>query len=175
VIDPFAATSLGPVPVRNRFVKAATFEGLGNGREVGHDLIAFHRAVAEGGVGVSTLAFSAVSSDGRGAPRELVVGTESVDGLQRFATAIRDAGAEPSIQLGHAGPVAAAAGARAGMAPSRVFAPQAVRFTRAATEPDIERVIGDFAAAASIAVDAGLRILELHFGHGYLVSSSARS
>jgi 2,4-dienoyl-CoA reductase-like NADH-dependent reductase (Old Yellow Enzyme family) len=52
-----------------------------------------------------------------------------------------------------------------------VFAPQALRFTRAATEADIERVIGDFAAAGALAVDSGFSVIELHFGHGYFVSA----
>ncbi|MBV9950655.1 MAG: NADH:flavin oxidoreductase [Acidimicrobiia bacterium] len=171
MIDPFAPAPLGPVKLRNRFVKAATFEGLGNGREVPDDLIDFHRAVADGGVGLTTLAFCAVSEDGRGAPKELVVGPDAAPGLRRFTEAIRAAGAEAAIQLGHAGPVGAAAGRQAGLAPSRVFAPQAVRFTRAATEADLERIVGDFAVAAGIAADTGFSVIELHFGHGYLVSS----
>ncbi len=171
MIDPFQPAQLGPVTLRNRFVKAATFEGLGNGREVPDELIAFHLAVAEGGVGLTTLAFCAVSKDGRGAPKESVVLPESVRSLRRFTEAIRATGAEPAIQLGHAGPVAAAAGRQAGLAPSRVFAPQAMRFTRAATEDDLERIVRDFAIAAGLAVDAGFAVIELHFGHGYLVSS----
>jgi 2,4-dienoyl-CoA reductase-like NADH-dependent reductase (Old Yellow Enzyme family) len=58
-----------------------------------------------------------------------------------------------------------------GLAPSRVFAPQAVKFTRAATDEDLARVTDDFASAAARAVDAGFDAVELHFGHGYLVSS----
>ena len=154
-VDPFQPATLGPVEVRNRFIKAATFEGLGNGREVSDELIDFHLAVANGGVGVTTLAFCAVSKEGRGAPKELVVRPELVPSLTRFTEAVRRTGAEPAMQLGHAGPVAAAVGRQAGLAPSRVFAPQAVRFTRAATEDDLRRIIGDFATAAGLAVDAG--------------------
>jgi 2,4-dienoyl-CoA reductase-like NADH-dependent reductase (Old Yellow Enzyme family) len=52
-----------------------------------------------------------------------------------------------------------------------VFAPQAVRFTRAATEADLERIVGEFADAAALASDCGFSVIELHFGHGYLVSA----
>jgi 2,4-dienoyl-CoA reductase-like NADH-dependent reductase (Old Yellow Enzyme family) len=171
VIDPFQPAQLGPVTLRNRFVKAATFEGLGNGREVPDELIAFHLAVAEGGVGLTTLAFCAVSKEGRGAPKEIVLRPEAAPGLTRFTDAIRATGAAAAIQLGHAGPVAAAVGRQAGLAPSRVFAPQAVRFTRAATGADLERIVGEFAAAAALAADCGFSVVELHFGHGYLVSA----
>jgi 2,4-dienoyl-CoA reductase-like NADH-dependent reductase (Old Yellow Enzyme family) len=52
-----------------------------------------------------------------------------------------------------------------------VFAPQALRFTRAADAADIARITADFAHAARLAVGAGFDCVELHFGHGYLVSA----
>ncbi|HZQ86641.1 MAG TPA: NADH:flavin oxidoreductase [Acidimicrobiales bacterium] len=169
-IDPFAPGQLGPVTIRNRFVKAATFEGMAPKNVVTDRLIDYHRAVAAGGVGMTTLAYCAVSPDGRGAPGEIIVRDEAVDGLRRFTDAMHELGAAASIQLGHAGPVAAGIGMR-GLAPSRVFAPQAVKFTRAATDDDLARVTDDFASAAARAVSAGFDAVELHFGHGYLVSS----
>lgn len=53
-IDPFAPASLGPKLIRNRFVKAATFEGMAVDNLVSDRLIDFHRAVAAGGVGMTT-------------------------------------------------------------------------------------------------------------------------
>ena len=72
-IDPFAPATLGPIELRNRFIKAATFEGMAADNLVGDRLIDFHRAMAAGGVGMTTLAYIAVSADGRGAPAEIVV------------------------------------------------------------------------------------------------------
>ena len=169
-LDPFAPAQLGPVTIRNRFVKAATFEGMAPKNVVTDRLIDYHRAVAAGGVGMTTLAYCAVSPDGRGAPGEIIVRDEAVEGLQRFTDAIHALGAAASIQLGHAGPVAAGIGMR-GLAPSRVFAPQAVKFTRPATDDDLARITDDFASAARRAVGAGFDAVELHFGHGYLISS----
>ena len=168
--DPFAPAPLGPITLRNRIVKAATFEGMTPKGHVTDALIEYHRAVAAGGVGMTTLAYCAVSPDGRGAPGEIVMGDAAVAGLRRFTEAIHQTGAAASIQLGHAGPVAAGTGRR-GLAPSRVFAPQAMKFTRPATEDDIARVTSDFAAAGRVAVDAGFDAVELHFGHGYLISA----
>ena len=168
--DPFAPATLGPLTLRNRFVKAATFEGMAPGGLVSDALIAFHRAVAEGGVALTTLAYCAVSEDGQGAPNEIVVREAALPGLQRLTDAVHRAGAAAAIQLGHAGPVAAGTGRR-GLAPSRVFAPQALRFTKAATEADLARITADFARAAELSVRAGFDALELHFGHGYLVSA----
>jgi 2,4-dienoyl-CoA reductase-like NADH-dependent reductase (Old Yellow Enzyme family) len=169
-IDPFSPGRLGPITLRNRVIKAATFEGMAPKGVVTDRLVDFHRAVAAGGVGMTTLAYCAVSEDGRGAPREIVVRPEASAGLQRFTEAVHDTGAAASVQLGHAGPVAAGTGHQ-GLAPSRVLAPQAMRFTRAVTEDDIARITSDFARAATLAADAGFDAVELHFGHGYLISA----
>ena len=166
----FQETQLGPLKLSNRFIKAATFEGLAPENVVSDELITFHRRIAEGGVGMTTIAYCAVAPDGQGAPNEIVVGPAAAEGLRRFTDAIHETGTAASIQLGHAGPVGAGAGQK-GLSPSRVFAPQALRFTRAAGEDDLQRVIGNFASAAKIAADSGFDALELHFGHGYLISS----
>jgi len=170
VVDPFSPAPLGPVTLRNRVIKAATFEGMTRKHVVTDRLIDYHRAVAIGGVGMTTLAYCAVAEDGQGAPGEILVRDEAVPGLARFAEAMHETGAAASMQLGHAGPVAAGTGHQ-GLAPSRVFAPQALKYTRAATDADLTRITGEFAAAAKRAVAAGFDAVELHFGHGYLVSA----
>jgi 2,4-dienoyl-CoA reductase-like NADH-dependent reductase (Old Yellow Enzyme family) len=168
--DPFAPARLGPVTLRNRVIKAATFEGMTPKNVPTPRLVDYHRAVAAGGVGMTTVAFCAVSRDGRGAPGELVVSDVAVQGLAELAEVVHGTGAKVSAQLGHAGPVAAATGYR-GLAPSRVFSPLSMRWTRAAEEDDIERVTGDFAAAARRIVAAGFDAIELHLGHHYLLSA----
>ena len=168
--DPFTPAALGPKTLRNRFIKAATFEGMARKGMVTDRLVDFHRAVAAGGVGMTTLAYLAVSPDGQGAPAEIVVRGEAVPGLAKLAEAVHAEGAAVSAQLGHAGPVAAGTG-HTGLAPSRVFSPMAVRFTRAVTDDDIARITADFARSASLLRDAGFDAVELHFGHGYLLSA----
>jgi 2,4-dienoyl-CoA reductase-like NADH-dependent reductase (Old Yellow Enzyme family) len=166
----FAPAPLGPVTLRNPIVKAATFEGLAHRGLVTDALVDYHEAVASGGVGMTTLAYCAVSNDGRGAPGEIVVSDEALPGLARLAEVVHRQRAAASIQLGHAGPVATGTGHK-GLAPSRVFAPQAMRYTRAATDDDLHRVVQAFVDAARRSVDAGFDALELHFGHGYLISA----
>jgi 2,4-dienoyl-CoA reductase-like NADH-dependent reductase (Old Yellow Enzyme family) len=167
--DPFAPAQLGPLTLRNRIVKAATFEGLTREHVVNDRLIEFHRRVAAGGVGMTTLAYCAVSPDGCGTPNELIVTPEAVPGLARLAEAVHAEGAALSAQLGHAGAVAAGTGARA-VSPSPVFSPLAMRRTRAVTADEIARITADFARAASLVADAGLDAVEIHLGHGYLPS-----
>ncbi|HEY1826765.1 MAG TPA: NADH:flavin oxidoreductase, partial [Acidimicrobiales bacterium] len=63
--DVFAPASLGPLTLRNRVIKAATFEGAAPGGIVSERLIEFHRQMAAGGVGMTTVAYLAVSPEGR--------------------------------------------------------------------------------------------------------------
>ena len=98
--DPFAPARLGPIALRNRIIKAATFEGLTGKQQVDDRLIAFHRAMARGGVGMTTLAFCAVSRDGAATPNELVLRDEAVPGLRRLADAVHSEGAAISAQIG---------------------------------------------------------------------------
>jgi 2,4-dienoyl-CoA reductase-like NADH-dependent reductase (Old Yellow Enzyme family) len=168
-VDPFTPAELGPITLRNRIIKSATFEGLTRDHVVNDALIDFHRKVAAGGVGMTTLAYCAVSPDGCGTPNELVLTPEAAPGLARFAEAVRAAGAAVSAQLGHAGAVAAGTGLP-GLSPSPVFSPLAMKRTKAVTVDQIRRIIGDFASGARLLADAGFDAVELHFGHGYLPS-----
>lgn len=169
-IDPFAPATLGSLTLRNRFIKAATFEGMAENGLVSERLIDFHRVMAAGGLGMTTVAYLAVSEDGQGAPAEIVVRPEAAPGLRKLADAVHAEGAAISAQIGHAGPVAAGSG-RKGLAPSRMFSAMALRFTRAIDERDMARITGDFVQAARVLRDAGFDALELHLGHNYLLSA----
>ena len=168
--DAFASATLGPLRLRNRFLKAATFEGMAVKNLVTDRLIDFHRVAAAGGIGMTTVAYLAVSPDGQGAPAEIIVRPEAVPGLRRLAEAVHAEGAAVSAQLGHAGPVAAGTG-HTGLAPSRIFNPMAMKFTKAVTEDDISRIIGDFTKAALLLQEAGFDAVEVHLGHNYLLSA----
>ncbi len=168
--NPFEGTSLGPLQLRNHFIKAATFEGMAVDNLVSERLIEFHRVMAAGGVGMTTVAYLAVSPDGQGAPAEIVVRPEAVDGLRQLAEAVHAEGAAVSAQIGHAGPVAAGTG-NTGLAPSRIFSPMALRFTKPVTDDDIARITRDFVDAARLLQDAGFDAVEVHLGHSYLLSA----
>src|SRR3954467_14295230 len=97
---------LGPVQLRNRTVKAATFEGRTPDGEVTDGLIDYHLAVANGGVGLTTVAYLAVAPEGRTHREVVVVGDRTRPGLARLAEAVHHTGAKVAGQVGHAGPVA---------------------------------------------------------------------
>jgi 2,4-dienoyl-CoA reductase-like NADH-dependent reductase (Old Yellow Enzyme family) len=172
VPDVFAPATLGPVRLRNRVVKSATFEGVMPDGLVTDRLVEFHREVAAGGVGMTTVAFCAVAPEGRTERRQIVVRPAAVPGLRRLVDAVHAEGARVSFQLGHAGPVAdSSSNGLPALAPSRRFNALGMRFDRVATAGDLARVVTAHAEAAHLAAEAGADAVELHFGHDYLVSA----
>ncbi len=170
--DVFAPAKLGPITLRNRIIKAATFEGATPDALVTDDLIDYHRRPAAGGVGMTTVAYCAVSPGGRTEGRQIWMRHEAVAGLCRLRDAIHAEGAAISAQIGHAGPVADARSNKAkALAPVRFFNPIAMRFAKKATADDIGDVIAAHADAARFAIDAGFDAVEIHLGHNYFCSS----
>ncbi|MBM3662197.1 MAG: NADH:flavin oxidoreductase [Actinobacteria bacterium] len=168
----FEPATLGPLRLRNRTIKAATFEGRTPDGVVSDELIEFHRRMAAGGVAMSTVAYLAVAPEGRTDSGCLVLDDRTARDLRRLTDAVHSEGALVAAQLGHAGPVAnAASNGVSAIAPGRMFNPLGLRRTRAASTADLERVIGDFRSAAARATDAGFDSLEVHLGHNYLPSA----
>ena len=169
VPDVFSEARLGPVKLRNRLIKAATFEGMTSKHVVSDALVEFHTRMARGGVGMTTIAYCAVSPEGCGAPNEMILTKDAIPGLKRIVEAVHAEGAAISAQIGHAGAVASTTGAR-GRSPSRIFSPLAMRRTNPVDRNDIERITQEFVDAARVAQQGGLDAIELHLGHGYLLS-----
>ncbi|VBA48145.1 NADH oxidase [Mycobacterium attenuatum] len=170
--DVLGPAKLGPLTLRNRVIKAATFEARTPDALVTDDLIEYHRLPAAGGVGMTTVAYCAVSPGGRTSGDGMWMRPEAVPGLRRLTDAVHAEGAAVSAQIGHAGPVAdARSNKAAALAPVRFFNPIAMRFAKKATREDIDDVLAAHADAARLAVDAGFDAVEIHLGHNYLASS----
>ncbi|MDF2828646.1 MAG: NADH:flavin oxidoreductase [Mycobacterium sp.] len=170
--DVFSPARLGPITLRNRIIKAATFEAATPHALVTDDLITYHRLPAAGGIGMTTVAYLAVSPGGRTDGAQIYWRPEAIAGLRRLTDAIHAEGAAISAQIGHAGPVANAKSNKArALAPVRFFNPIGMRFAKAASRQDISDVIAAHAHAARYAVDAGFDAVEVHLGHNYFASS----
>ena len=167
----FAPATLGPLTLRNRIVKAATFEGVTPGGSVSDALIEFHRRVAAGGAALSTVAYLAVSPEGRTDRHCLLLDEDRVPGLRRLTDAVHAEGAAAAAQIGHAGPVAnARSNGAPALSPSGGFTPMGSRL-RAVDAAGIERITEDYRRAAQLAVAAGFDSIEVHVGHNYLLSA----
>ncbi|WP_063049982.1 NADH:flavin oxidoreductase [Nocardia arthritidis] len=170
--DPLAPVSLGPVRLRNRIIKSATFEGVTTDALVTDALIDFHVAVGEGGVGMTTVAYLAVSPEGRTEKDQIYWRPEALPGLRKLTDAVHATGAAISAQIGHAGPVAnSRSTGLPSLAPSTRPNPLSMSLDRAATEDDIQRIIDAHAQATRYAIEVGFDAVEVHLGHNYLASS----
>ncbi|MEL5954519.1 NADH:flavin oxidoreductase [Streptomyces sp. CLV115] len=170
--DVLSPGEIGPLKLRNRTIKAATFEGRSDGGLVTDPLIEFHRNVAAGGVGMTTVAYCAVAPEGRTQYDQIWMRPDAVPGLRRLTDAVHAEGAAASAQIGHAGPVANPRSNRLpALGPSRRFNHLGGQMTRAASEEDIARIARAHGAAARMAVESGFDAVEVHLGHNYFASS----
>lgn len=170
--SPFEPAQLGPLRLRNRIIKAATFEGVMPRGAVTQELIDFHVAVARGGVGLTTLAYGAVSMGGRVSRHTLVFTDAITADLTRLTDAVHAEGAAISVQLGHAGLVAQDQSKKhPSLAPSTRFSAPATGRVKGATPAQLDEVVKNFERATRVAIDAGFDAVEIHLGHNYLLSS----
>ena len=182
---------LNGLQLKNKVVRAAAFAGSSV-----DDMINTHVELAKGGVGMTTVAYACVSTDGRTFKNQLdlskkdtgewvrvsrpsLLGTRlyhsastPVLALRSLTEAVHAAGAKISVQLTHAGGFASSEviGKRQ-KAPSASFSPANLNWSDEMDAKDLDRVAGDFARAAHAATAvAGFDAVELHCGHGYLLS-----
>lgn len=169
---PFEPYQLGPVTLRNRIIKAATFEGVMPKGAVSQELIDFHVAVARGGAAMTTVAYCAVSMGGRVSRHTMVFTDAILDDLRRLTDAVHAEGAAISAQLGHAGYVAQNQSKKhPSLAPSTRFSAPAMGIVKAATPEQLDEVVAQFERATRVAIEAGFDAVEVHLGHNYLLSS----
>ena len=138
----FTPAKLGPVTLRNRIIKAATFEASTPNALVTDDLITYHRLPAAGGVGMTTVAYCAVSPGGRTEPTQIWMRPEAVPGLQQAHRGHprRGRGDQRADRPCRARSACALDKAKA-LAPVRFFNPLVMGFAKKATRDDIDDVI----------------------------------
>ena len=137
-------------------------------------------------VGGASLVFTeacAVSAEGRISPQDLGIWKhDHISFLSRITQFLLAQGTVPGIQLAHAGRKASTPRPweRGGFVPEsqggwKPVAPSAIPFSDTYAQPaaldatGIQKVIKDFAAAATRALQAGFKIIEIHSAHGYLL------
>ncbi len=166
----FSEAKLGPLQLRNRSIRAAAFEGMSEGHTVTDALIDYHTSVAKGGVGMTTVAYASVSKSGLSFPHQLWLRKEIVSGLRKLTEALHREGAAASVQIGHCGNMANKKISGDVIAPSGGINWYGPTFPRSMKEDDIEEVKNDFKNAVRFAAESGFDAVEVHAGHGYLIS-----
>ncbi len=146
-----------------------------------------YSGLARGGSGLVVVEATGVTPEGRITPYCLGLWNDAqAEALAPTVAAIKQYGAVPGIQIGHAGRKASANKPWEGddhipetdprswqtIAPSALaFGGDLPRVPRAMTKDDIVRVRNAFVAAAERARDIGFECLLLHFAHGYLAQN----
>lgn len=167
----FTPFQLGPLSLRNRTIRAAAFEGMCPGHHVSKDLIAYHKAVAAGGVGMTTVAYAAVHRSGLSFPHQLWLNDEAIPALRRLTDAVHAEGAACSIQIGHCGNMAKRSVTKCRpLAPSARINLYGPTFPKSMSLMEINDIVQSFGQAVHRARQAGFDAVEVHAGHGYLIS-----
>lgn len=167
----FTPCELGPITLRNRSIRSAAFENMCIENKPSQALFDYHWQVAKGGIGMTTLAYAAVNRSGLSFKGQLWMREEIVPELKKITDTIHQEGAKVSIQLGHCGnmthyytcgqiPVGASTG-------FNLYSPTIVRALKIR---EIEAIVNDFGRAVHLSRQAGFDCVEIHTGHGYLIS-----
>lgn len=167
----FTPYKIGPIELRNRTIRSAAFEGMCENYNPTEKLRDYHVSVSRGGVGMTTLAYASICESGLSFKTQLWLRKSIVGELRRITDDIHTQGAKASIQIGHCGnmthistagciPVGASTG-------FNLYSPTIVRGLRSSELTTLARQFGE---AVVTARDAGFDCVELHAGHGYLIS-----
>ncbi|MEA3477617.1 MAG: NADH:flavin oxidoreductase, partial [Bacteroidota bacterium] len=172
----FSERKLGHSNLRlnNVFIRSAAYEGMCDEGIPNQKLIDHHVAMAKGNVALTTLSYGAVSAGGRTFSDQMYINDRSLKELEVLAREVHKAGGKVSIQLTHCGYFSKNKDIKYPLAPSKVFNEygflSGIIFSRAMTVADMEAVSRDFAEAAARVREAGFDAIEIHMGHGYLLS-----
>lgn len=172
----YSPLAIGPLTLRNRFIKSATNEGMSPDGIPSRQLVQFHSAMAAGGVGLTTLAYCAVSPDGCTLPNQIRLDRNTLPHLRALTDAVHAQGGAVSAQITHGGcfTFIQAPGRRRPLSASGGFNKIGLMsgqyFKQRMSMADMQRVAADFANGARLAREAGFDAVEIHMGHGYLLS-----
>lgn len=112
-----------------------------------------------------------ISPEGRGGERQWGVhADERIRDIELLAGAARESGAKFIVQLSHAGGQRYINDGYKALTPSGLPVPGGGQTAVAATERDIEKIRRDFAAAARRVKEGGADGVEIHGGHGFLLT-----
>ena len=167
----FTPYRMGPVTLRNRTIRSAAFESMGKDFGPTQKLKDYHVSVARGGIGMTTLAYASVNRSGVSFNSQLWLRPEIVPALRDITDAIHAEGAAVGIQIGHCGNMTH--WSTAGCFPvsaSNGFNLYSPTFHRRLRRDEIAEMARDFGRAVETAHEAGFDSVEVHAGHGYLIS-----
>tara|TARA_B100000073_G_scaffold240399_2_gene201486 strand:- start:2535 stop:3596 length:1062 start_codon:yes stop_codon:yes gene_type:complete len=138
---------------------------------------------AMGGSGLVMMEATAVSPEGRISPWDMGLWNDKqIEPMKKITKFISECGSTPAIQLAHAGRKASTnrpwlgggnvsknEGGWDPVGPSNIPYSNKSLIPKELKLVEIEKIIDDFVLSAKRSVEAGFKVIELHFAHGYLV------
>ena len=167
----FTPGKIGPITVRNRTIRSAAFENMATGNNPSQMLLDYHKSVAAGGVGMTTLAYASVTQSGLSFADQLWLIPEITGDLKVITDAIHKEGAAASIQIGHCGNMSHRAITKCiPVSASNGFNLYSPTIHRKLSEKEMIEMAKAFGNGVNLAREAGFDCVEVHAGHGYLIS-----
>jgi len=169
----FAPARLNGLTLKNRFIKAGTFEGMTRGGQPSARLKDFHTRIAAGGVAMTTIGYCAVEADGRLNENMMYMHEGIRQPLTDLIDAVHALDCKVSGQMGHGGGFSKnrERQRKRPLGPSfginMLGVAQGMVFCDAMTEADIRAMVQHYHDAAVFMKSVGFDALEIHFGHGY--------
>lgn len=173
----FTPFKIGPLTLSNRFIKAATNEGMCKGGVISKGLMKFHANIAAGGAALTTVAYCATSPSGRTFVDQARLGADTQADFKALTDAVHQQNGAAMAQVTHAGCFTFLP--RSEM-PDRVISASggfnkvgflSRRFIKTAiNRSQMDSLADEFVSAAKYARESGFDAIELHMGHGYLLS-----
>lgn len=169
----FEELAVGSMRAKNRFVRAATYDGLAT--DDGHltpELLAVYEGLAQGGAGTIITGYAYVMADEHPNPNMMGIYDDSF--VTEYRELVRIAHEQDTrivLQIVYGG-----SGSKLDPPSERILGPSAVAHPKTgivpveASDRDIRALAKAFAAAAGRAKSAGFDGVELHAAHGYLLS-----
>ena len=172
----FSEARLNGLTLRNRLIKAATFEGKSEGGLPSPALQDFHVRLGQGGIAMTTLGYCAAEADGRLSADMLYMDEYVRAPLSQLIRAVQATGCKVAGQLSHAGNFTKNHQFRGKrpLGPSfglnKLGLTAGLPFGTAMSKAQIRERVATFGRAAAFMKSVGFDAIEIHFGHGYGLS-----
>lgn len=174
----FTPINIGSIEVKNRIVLAPMGSLLaGTDCRITEGHIKWYKRRAKGGVGLIIVEASSIVQRGKPGENFLAIWDDSfIPGFEQLTKAMHAYGVKIFLQLIHAGRQTCKVytGGQLPVAPSAipcpVYEPNYHEVPEELSIEEIEQIIGQFGKAARRAKEAGFDGVEIHGGHGYLIS-----
>lgn len=169
----FTAMNINGLSLKNRFIKASTFENMTPEGHPTPRLQEFHGNIADGGIGMTTIAYCAVNKDGRVKEGMMYMDEYIRDELTRLVDDLHRRGTKVSGQMGHGGGFSQSRELSTRRPKGPSFGINALGivngklFCDPMSHADIDAFVQAFHDAALFMKSVGFDALEIHFGHGY--------